>query len=362
MTAAGRLRIHVLGAGIVGLACADELLRRGHDVVIVDPAPGSGASYAAAGMLSPSGEAWWGEPDLHRLGVASARLWPGYAERLGVPLAPTGTLLVGHDAGDLAQVRRQAELLAGLGARVDELTGAEARLREPSLGRVSGGAWLPDDHSVDPRLVIAALLRLVGDRLVGSLPAEAPDALVVATGARLPDEWSHLVRPVQGEILRLRCPDGVSGPRRVLRGSVSGEPVYVVPRHDWTGAPTGEVVVGATSEEYDGAPRVTAGGVLRLLAAGRLLVPGLDRAELVEALARSRPATPDHLPLVGPAPASSSATPRGAVWLAAGHYRHGVLLAPLAARMLADQLEGAEPDPALDPRRTAARTPTEDDR
>lgn len=329
------MRLHVLGAGIVGLACADELVARGHDVTVVDPAPGSGASYAAAGMLSPAGEAWWGEPDVHRLGVASARLWPAYAARLGVALHERGTLLVGHDAADLQQVTRQAELLAGLGVEVDLLAGREVRRREPVLGRVAGGALLPEDRAVDPREAVAVLLERHRGRLVAACPPGGADGVVVATGARLPAGLSHLVRGVRGEILRLRSDDP---PERVLRGWVRGEPVYVVPR------PGGGVVVGATVEEHDEPPVPTVGGTLRLLAAARELVPGLDRAEVVEVTARDRPATPDHLPLVGPSHVPGT-------WLAAGHHRHGVLLAPLTARLLADAVEGAEPDPAVDPRR-----------
>lgn len=331
------MRLHVLGAGIVGLACADELVARGHDVTVVDPAPGSGASYAAAGMLSPAGEAWWGEPHVHRLGVLSARLWPSYAAGLGVPLHERGTLLVGQDAADLQQVARQGEVLAGLGVEVDLLDGREVRRTEPVLGRVAGGALLPADRAVDPRAVVAALLTRHRERVVSARPTGPVDGVVVATGARLPAPLSHLVRGVRGEVLRLRSDDP---PRRVLRGWARGEPVYVVPR------PGGEVVVGATVEEHDEPPVPTVGGILRLLAAARGLVPGLDRAEVVEVTARDRPATPDHLPLVGPSHVHGT-------WLAAGHHRHGVLLSPLTARLLADALEGAEPDPALDPRRFA---------
>jgi glycine oxidase len=143
-----------------------------------------------------------------------------------------------------------------------------------------------------------------------------------------------MVRGVRGEILRLRSDDP---PPRTIRGWVHGVPIYVVPRA------SGEVVVGATSEEHDAPPVVTAGGVLRLLAAARELWSALDRAELGEATARDRPGTPDNLPLVGP-------TGDGVV-LAAGHYRHGVLLAPLTARLVADHLETGAVDPALDPRR-----------
>jgi glycine oxidase len=157
---------------------------------------------------------------------------------------------------------------------------------------------------------------------------------VLATGATLPPPYSHLVRGVRGEILRLRSDDP---PRHVVRGWVAGEPVYLVPR------PDGEVVVGATSEEHDAPPVVTAGGVVRLLAAAWALWPQLDRAELVEAVARDRPGTADNLPLVG--------SVADGVVLAAGHFRHGVLLAPLTARLVADHLETGAVDPALDPRR-----------
>lgn len=340
------MRVHVHGAGIVGLACADELLRRGHEVVVVDPAPGSGASHAAAGMLSPAGEAWWGEVEVHRLGVASAALWPAYAARLGVDLHRSGTLLLGRDSGDGQQVARQAEVLADLGVPVELLTGRQVTQLEPTVARVAAGALLPEDRAVDPRAVVAALLARLGSRVVAATGTDAPEVTVLATGARLPAPYSHLVRGVRGEILRLRHDDA---PSHVLRGWVRGEPVYVVPR------PGGELVVGATVEEHDAAPVVTAGGVLRLLAAARELVPGLDRAELVEATARDRPATPDHLPLVGP-------TDDPATWLAAGHHRHGVLLAPLTARLLADGLDGAAPEPVLDPRRFDLTTTREETR
>jgi glycine oxidase len=328
------MRVHVLGAGIVGLACADELVARGHDVAVVDPAPGSGASAVAAGMLSPGGEAWHGEPDLHRLGAASARLWPAYAARLGVPLHDHGTLVVGHDAADRLDVERQAEVLEALGVDAAVLTSAQVRRLEPGLGRVSGGLVL-DDRAVDPRAAVAALLRRLGERVHARPRLEDADAVVVATGSRLPAPWTTLVRGVRGEVVRLRTDDR---PRHVVRGWVGGEPVYVVPR------PGGEVVVGATVEEHDVEPVPTAGGVLRLLRAARVLLPSLDRAAVLGCEARDRPAAADHLPLVGP-----TRDPR--TFLAAGHFRHGVLLAPLTAQLLADAVEGADPDPAVDPRR-----------
>ncbi|PVG81808.1 glycine oxidase ThiO [Nocardioides gansuensis] len=338
--------MRILGAGIVGLACADELVGRGHDVVVVDPAPGSGASFAAAGMLCPGGEAWHGEDDLLALCLEGVALWPEYAGRLGVPLTRTGTLLVGRDHGDLQLVERQAELLAGAGVAIQPLTRRELLAAEPGLDpRAAGGAVLPHDQAVDPRAVVAALLARLGERVVspGSPAAVPAEVEVLATGARLPAPYDALVRGVRGEILRVATDDP---PAHVVRGWARGEPVYVVPRPG-----TREVVIGATSEEHDEPPVATVGGVRRLLLAAVDLVPALDRAELVEVTARDRPGTPDNLPLVGPSGDDG-------VLLAAGHHRHGVLLAPLTAVRLADHLESGAVDARLDPRRFSPSPPT----
>ncbi len=327
------MRVDVLGAGIVGLTVGEELARRGHDVAVVDPQPAGGASYAAAGMLCPAAEVWHGEEELLRLGVASLGLWPALAARLNVALRRSGTLLVGYDAGDLQQVERQAALLHRHGHPVELLGRAGVRSAEPTLARVAGGALLPSEASVDPRAVCDALL----DRVVlRGAPRPDAEVTVVATGSSLPEPWSGLVSGVRGEILRLRSDDP---PRRTVRGWVGGEAVYLVPRGD------GRVVLGATSEAHAAPPVVTAGGALRLLAAARALWPALDRAELVEGTARDRPATVDGLPLVGPSGVDG-------VVLAAGHYRHGVLLAPLTAQLVADHLDTGRVDPVLDPRRT----------
>jgi glycine oxidase len=330
------MRVRVLGAGIIGLSCADELIARGHEVTVVDPRPAHGASFAAAGMLAPSAEVWHGEEVLLDLGLRSLALWPGVAARLEVPLQTTGTLLVAADHGDLQQVERQGALLAAHGREVVLLDRRSLRREEPALGpAVVGGAFLADDPSVDPRAVLAALLARVPVVAEDTSPC---DVTVVATGATLPEPFTPLVRGVRGEIVRARggCPPG-----RTVRGWAHGEPVYVVPR------PSGELVIGATSEEHDGRPVPTVGGVVRLLRAARELLPGLDQAEITEVIARDRPGTADNLPLVGPSGVEG-------VVLAAGHFRHGVLLAPLTARLVADHLETGHVEPALDPRRLTA--------
>ena len=332
------MRVLVRGAGIIGLAVAEELLSRGHRVRVVDPAPCSGASAVAAGMLAPAAEASWAAPGVLELGLRGLVLWPGYADRLGMPLAAAGSVLVARDGRDLVEVRRQAALLAGHGIGAVPLDpGALAQVEPRLTSRAAGGVLLPGDRSVDPRAVLAALRERVDLDAVdaGADAGLEHDVEVLATGCSLPPSYSHLVRPVRGEVVRLRSDDP---PSRVVRGWGFGEPVYLVPRA------TGEVVVGATVEEHDEPAVPTAGGVRRLLAAAAELLPGLDRAEVVEVAARDRPGSPDDLPLVGP-------THDPGVVLAVGHYRHGVLLAPLTALLVADLLEGAEPDPLTDPRR-----------
>lgn len=336
------MKVRVLGAGIVGLSCAHELLKRGHDVTVVDPAPGSGASHAAAGMLSPSAEVWHDETELLALGVESLDLWPAFAARLGVRVQPGGTLLVARDGGDLQQVERQVELLADHGQTVELLGPREVCALEPTLTtRVAGGALLASDLSVDPRAVVRALSARIP--VVAPTPHAATgdaDLTVIATGSTLPEPYAHLVRGVRGEIVRAQV-DLADLPAHTVRGWVRGEPVYVVPRAD------GEVVIGATTEEHAGEPVVTVGGVSRLLEAARELVPSLDRARFREAIARDRPATVDHLPLIGFVDDDTV--------LAAGHYRHGVLLAPLTARLVAECVETGRshtvPHRGLDPAR-----------
>lgn len=342
----------VIGGGIIGLSCADELQRAGHDVVVCDPAPASGATYAAAGMLAPAGEAWFGEGPLLRLGLDSLERWPEFAtgleQRSGidVDLRSTGTLLVGMDRDDLAEVHRSCALLEGSGLRVESLDRDELWRREPGLSsRAIGGAWLPRDRHVDPRRVASALLAVLGDRVephratpvAGGVALEdgrvlPVDVVVLATGA----SGLASVRPVRGEVIRVRTRDA---PSHMVRARVHGQPVYVVPRS------SGEVVVGATEEEHPGHAAPTLGGVARLLDAARQLLPGLDTAELVDVVARDRPGTPDNGPLLG---VLNGPGPETRI-VAGGHYRGGVLLAPVTAAVVRALVEESPPPDVANP-------------
>lgn len=342
----------VVGGGIVGLACADELVRDGHDVTLCDPSPGAGATYAAAGMLAPGGEAWFGEEPLLRLGQESLARWASFAADLGersgvdVDLRTGGTLLVAGDRDDLEEVRRSCRLLEGVGVRVEELDRRDLRAREPRLSpQVLGGAFLPDDHQVNPRRVVAALLAVLGDRVVRKRAVPEADGVLLEDGTRLRadvvvlatgSEGLPRVRPVRGEIVRVRTPDA---PTCVLRARLHGQQVYVVPRRG------GELVIGATEEEHpteESAPLPTLGGIARLLETARALVPGLERAQVLEVVARDRPGSPDNGPLIGPVPGPGPAQHL----LAGGHYRGGVLLAPVTAAAISAHVAGVDPPQA----------------
>ncbi|MET8989828.1 glycine oxidase ThiO [Nonomuraea wenchangensis] len=366
----------IVGGGVVGLSVAWRLARAGRPVTVVDPDPAGGASHAAAGMLAPVSEVTYTEEPLLRLGLASLRRWPAFAAELaadaglpegarGVDLRAEGTLDVAFGADDLAALDELAAFMDKLGLPVERLTGRECRRLEPMLApSVRGGLLAAGDAWVDPRRVTAALLAalerldvpLVRARVTTLLREDGPEGRVAAPrradgpagrvtgvrlegGAELPattvvlaaGAWSAAlagvpVRPVKGQILRLRSPQPLL--TRCVRGSVHGSLVYLVPRGD------GELVVGATQEELGFDTRVTAGGLYELLRDARELVPGVTELELADVVAGLRPGTPDNVPIVGPA--------GDGLVLATGHHRGGVLLAPLTAALVAGEAGGEE--------------------
>jgi glycine oxidase len=332
------MRVAVVGGGVIGLSVAWRLAGRGCAVTVYDPAPGAGASHVAAGMLSPAGEAAYGERELTTLAAESARRWPAFAATLtaesGVDVGyrADGTLLVARTEDDLAELRRHTRYQSALGFPVTPAGASELRTLEPGLApRIRGGAVLPDDHQVDPRRVVAALLSVPGitiERRAADLSTVDADVVVLAAGSASAELGGLPVRPVKGQLLRLRGPGAL---RRVVRGWSDGREAYLVPRSD------GEVVVGATSEERRDAT-VTAGAVLDLLRAAIDLVPELAEYALTETQVGFRPATPDNAPIVGQL--------RSGVLVATGHYRNGVLLAPVTADAVAALVLGG-PDAAL---------------
>ena len=371
----------VIGAGVIGLSIGWRLAQRGLRTVVVEAAkPASGSSGVAAGMLAPVTEADFGEEELTALNLAGLERWPAFVAELeevsGVDCGyrATGALTVAVDRDEEEILRRLHEHQRSLGLDAQWLAGRECRRLEPGLApRVAGGIHAPHDRQVSPRALVRALdgafgraggeLR-TGVRVEGVAPGSqgitvepvegdpvtAPTVVVAAgadsgTLAGVPEQARVPVRPVKGQILRLGARAPVTLPaRRVVRTPE----VYAVPR------PDGRLVVGATVEERGFDTTVTAGGVLELLRRAYEALPGVVELELLEATAGLRPGTPDNGPIVG-----ESKVP-GLLW-ATGHWRNGVLLAPITADAVAQSIAGEDPPAELapfGPRRFAATAHT----
>jgi glycine oxidase len=337
------MKVVVVGGGVIGLSVAWRLARD-HDVTLVDPTPARGASWVAGGMLAPVTEAWPGEEKLLDLGSASLALWPAFARDLGIELHTHGTVVAGVDSADTAQLDTLADFLASRGRDVDRLTGRELRRVEPTIGpSVRSGLLVPGDLAVDNRELLRRLssTAIVRERVRAVRSGEVElaestlrcDVAVIAAGAwsgSLHPALTSAVRPVKGEILRLRArPNALPPPRHTVRALVESRPVYLVPRG------TGELVVGATQYEAGFDDEVTAGGVRDLLTYAERVVPGIAEYGLTECAAGLRAGSRDNLPLVG--------WLEPGVLVAAGHHRNGLLLAPITADAVRAMVTGAEP-------------------
>lgn len=339
----------IVGGGIIGLSAAWQLLRDGAEVVVLDPAPGTGASHAAAGMLAPIHEAYWGESHTLGLNLAASRAWPAFADELGVDSVDyrrNGMLMAAYDADDKALLDNLGDLHEQEGLPVERLRSRECRSREPLLAPgVRGGVYSPVDHQVNPRRVVAELLNRVptlavsatevaGDHVVAEDGrVMACQQVVVAAGAWTGRLLRVPIRPIKGQILRLSGSEGLL--RLPVRGVVRGSSVYAVPRSD------GEIVVGATQEEQGFDTRVTAGGVYELLRDVLALLPGLSETDLVETWAGLRPGAPDNAPIIG--------TGDDGIVYATGHYRNGILTAPITAAAVSALVLGRKPPVDLAP-------------
>jgi glycine oxidase len=433
-----KVDLAIVGGGIVGLSVAWRASEQGMSVVVLERGElGGGATHAAAGMLAPVAEAEFGEAGrkVLELGMRSALMWPRFAARLerasgiDVGLRQSGTLVVARDDDEARELERQLAFRRSLGLRAVRLRASEARAHEPALApTVRLALHAPEDHSIDPRNVVAALRsaceqrgvelrehtpvlgleldaqgrRVVGVRVgegngegegkgncegdgdgdgngngngngegdgegegngdgngkgeghgkggdvasaeqregnggtkrdffgeEGSFELVDAGAVVVAAGAwsgglaGLPAGARVPVRPVKGQIMRLRDPAGPG----LLTGVVRFAGGYLVPRGD------GRYVLGATMEERGFEPDATAGGVYELLRDAHELVPGVGELHIEELGVGYRPSTPDNAPVVG------AGALRGLTW-ASGHHRNGILLAPITAELALASLEG----------------------
>ncbi len=361
-----RHEVIVVGGGVIGLSIAWRAARHGMSVVLLErDRLGGGATHVAAGMLAPIAEADYGEAGraLVELGLASAAAWPPFAAELeaatGQPcgLRADGTLVVARDRDEAEALERQFAYRRQLSLPVERITPSTARRLEPALApSLRLAIHIPGEACVDPRLVAGALV-LAGRASGAQLREQAEVAMLVRSAGRvggvvladgselLADHvvlaagaWSGAladvpVRPVRGQIMRLRDAEGPG----LLGRTVRFEGGYLVPRGD------GRYVLGASSEERGFDAAVSARATYELLRDAAELVPGVLDLEIEEVAVGFRPGTPDNLPLIG-------AHEDGLV-LAAGHFRNGILLAPLTAELVLSALDGSDPQPPLAPRR-----------
>lgn len=350
----------IVGAGVIGLSIGWELQRAGHNVTLFDKGEaGREASWQAGGMLAPAAEIGFEEPDLYRFSRESTALWPEFvrgleaAADLSVDFRSEGTLVVADDADSQERLRRTYEFQMEEGLNVRWLTGSEARDLEPFLApRVSAAVFSPDDVQVDNRKLIDALVqairknggtvrdhsvvrRINPDASRPSIELEngeevTGEVIVLAAGAwsrqieGLPDDAKPPVRPVKGQMIELRMVRPFD-----LQHVVRGPHGYLVPK------PSGRLLIGSTMEEMGFETEVTAGGLYKLLEGAWEIVPGIYDLPVKDTWAGLRPASRDHEPIIG-----FSSAP--GVFIATGHFRHGVMLAPLTARVSADVILGRE--------------------
>ena len=351
------MNVTIIGGGLVGLGIAWRCASRGAAVTIVDPAPTTGASWVAAGMLAPVIEAHYGEEPLLQLNLESAARYEAFSQELreltGVDpgYVPCGTVAVARDGDENAELGELFDFQQSLGLSVSRLSSKDVRDIEPALApSVRGGLLVEGDHQVDNRRLVSALrsgceqlgVEFVYERATHAQRRQVTietgtimeaGEVVVCAGAysgtlELRPEPAP-VRPVKGQILRLRAAPNAINPSRVIRGLG----VYVAPR------PSGEVVVGASVEDRGFDTTVTAGPVYELLRDAWELVPAIQEMELVETSAGLRPGSPDNAPLIG------RLHDDGPI-IAAGHHRNGVLLTPVTADTVADLVLTGRVDPA----------------
>ena len=369
----------IIGGGVIGLSIALELRRRGASVTILTRNFAQAASHAAAGMLAPQAE-MIPPGAMRELCLRSRSLYPDWTQKLeALTGLPTGYWACGilapvyekeaegrsqesegaEGAGALSKLKTRNSLTPHPTPHTPHpsfwLDRPTIHHHQPNLSQeVSGGYWYPGDAQVDNRLLTKNLwvaVREAGvdvqegvdvegflhqnDRITGVQTANGimqAEQYVLATGA-----WSQALLPIpvtpkKGQMLSVRVPVEQTLP---LQTVLFGSEVYIVPRRD------GRIAIGATSEAVGFAPNNTPEGIQTLLERAVRLYPPLRHLPIEDCWWGFRPATPDELPLLGASPYTN-------LTLATGHYRNGILLAPITAQLIADRIWHQQSNPLLD--------------
>jgi glycine oxidase len=335
----------IAGAGIIGVSLALELRERGANVLLLDRSqPGQEASSAAAGMLAAGG--FETPPALRPLALESARIFPEYVRKLEelseikTDFRRHGTIAFGEHAAPLGATGSTDSDRSFVGAK--RLSPDELRECEPFLRSQGRPAFLVQEDSVDPRLLMQAALvaaQKSGIEIRGNIEVKCIRAsgnevevltgsgmLTAAQAVNCCGAWSGApVRPRKGQMLYLQ-----PARNRVLQHVVHAPEVYIVPRS------TGKILVGATVEDVGFDKTVTPSTIQELFNGAVQYLPELASARIIESWAGLRPGTPDDLPILGPTEAPG-------VFIASGHFRNGILLAPATAKIMADVIEGKAP-------------------
>jgi glycine oxidase len=338
----------VAGGGIIGASIAFELASEGLSVAVFDAQiPGREASWASAGMISPAPENST-MASLLPISLASVRLYPDFLKRVeelsgkNVGYRKDGALDLLLNGTGQGEIDELLALHRGAGLRAEALSGPEARELEPALtGELRAAVHRPDEASLDNRLLTEATLEAARRKGVEIFPGSGARALwtegttcrgLHLQNGRVEAKWTVIaagcfsaridgvapyapVTPAKGQMMALRC-----GAVNLKKDLWCGH-MYLVPRHD------GRIIAGSTVE-YEGFDRsVTVTGMKNILTGAVSLVPALEAARIEETWAGLRPDSPDHLPILGP-------TDLDGLLIATGHFRSGILLTPVTARLI----------------------------
>jgi len=357
----------VVGGGVIGLTIARSLAHRGAGEICLIERDGLGreASFAAAGMIAPQAEAD-SQDDFFRLACRSRDLYPNFAASLreetgiDVELDTTGTLYLAFDYHDLVEIEKRYEWQAAAGLAVEKLTPAQAQRLEPCINtNVLGALHFPLDVQVENRRLLSALtdsvarlgvsvvtgtnvesVRIEKDRVTGVVTSRGVincPSVVVAAGT-----WSSsigiasqkpplVIEPVRGQMISFDARP------QVTRHVIYSPRGYIVPRQD------GRLLAGSTSERAGFAKQVTAGGISSILQNALEISPSVAALPIIDTWSGLRPRAPDNLPVLGPCDEI------GGLFYATGHYRNGILLAPVTGELITEAVVAGVTSPLLGP-------------